>query len=220
MRSYLKYSNLSQAITLGGCVTLMSIPRLDQGGTPQWLYVAIAFLCLTLVAGAATAWGSCGGLVGLFPVGRRLAIGLGAALIGGLALFPVYTQWLDPWLKEALMHAGDADRLQLQFPDTLWKQVAVVLWIAGFQVLFFNAAAMSFFCRLTGRISVAIALAVALRVCVSYIQFASISMDNTLPFHVVHGLTCAIACLLFARAGLLPTSLFAAVPAMRHLWWG
>jgi hypothetical protein len=220
MRDYLTISNLSKAMALGGCVTLMSLPRLVQGGEPRWLYVSTAIFCLVLLAGAATAWGRCGGMLGLFPRGRRRLIGLSTGLAAGLLIVPLYTMWLDPWLSEALRHAGDADRLQLEFPDAPWKKVAIVLWAAGFQVLFFNAAAMSFLCRLTNNVPVALILAIVFRLFVSHLQFEDVPIDGTLAFALTHALVCAIGCILFARTGLMPVALFAAVLASRHFFQG
>ena len=185
MRTYLQISNLAKAVALGGCITILSIPRLIQGGTPHWLYITIAFLSLTLMGGAVGAWGTCAGMVGPFPAGRRLAIGLAAGLIAGLILLPVFACWLDPLHKEALVRSGDARQLSVQFPDTTWKQFAIVLWVSGFQVLFFCAATMSLFSRVTGRWPVALVLAIALRLYVTHRQFSSIAIDSPVPFYAV-----------------------------------
>jgi len=205
---------------LGGGITVMAVPRLVQGEAPAWLYVAAAFLCLTFVAGAATAWGTAAGMVGLFPCRRRLVAGLIAGGVAGVVLLPVFVLWLDPLLKEALLRLGDAARVGLQFPDRLWQKVAIVLWAAGFQVLFFEAATMSFFCRLTGRWLIALSLAVAFRIFVVNLQMADVPVNSTMPFHLVYGLTSVTGCVLFARGGLPAASLFAAVLAIRHFWTG
>lgn len=198
----------------------MAVPRLLQGGEPAWLYVGLAFLCMTFVAGAATAWGTTAGMVGLFPCRRRLVAGLIAGAVAGLVLIPVFVLWLDPWHKEALLRLDDTARLGLQFPDTPWQKVAIVLWAAGFQVLFFEAASMSFFCRLTGRLLIALSLAVAFRIFVSHLQMADLPVDSAMPFYLVYGLTSVTGCVLFARAGLPAASVFAASLAIRHFWAG
>ena len=220
MRAYLQSSNLVKAMGLGGGVTVMALPRLLQGGDPAWLYVVIAFLCLTLVAGAATAWGSSAGMVGLFPRGRRRVAGLVAGGVAGVVLLPFLVLWFDPWLREALVCAGDATRVGFQFPDTAWTQVAIVLWAAGFQVLFFEAATMSFFCRLTRRWLIALTLAVAFRVFVGHLQLEGVPVGSPPAFFFMHGVTSAIGCILFSCGGLPSASLFAAVLAARHFWAG
>ncbi len=220
MRDYLQLSNLSRATRLGGIITLMSIPRLVQGNAPHWLYVFAAFLCLTLVAGAATAWGETGGMAGLFPRDRRLGVGLVFAVLAGILVGIIHSVALDPLLQEALVDSGNTDRLLLQFPNTIGKQVAIILWVAGFQALFFNAAAMSFLCRLTRRITIALPLAIAFRVFVSHLQLESLHLGAIVPYYAMNGISCAVGCMLFARAGLIPASLFAAILASRHVFQG
>ncbi|MDA0991967.1 MAG: hypothetical protein O3A51_14600 [Verrucomicrobia bacterium] len=217
MRTYISLPNLARAVVLGGGMTLLSIPRLLQGSLSPVLYVATALLCLTMLAGMMTAWSAAGGMTGFWPGARRRWVGCGVAVLLGAMLVPLLTQWLDPMIKQALIASGHTERLQLQFPETRWQQAALILWVAGFQVLFFTASAMSLFSRLTKRWPMALVLAVILRLSVAHVQFDNIPIASMGPIYGMHAVSTAISCTLFARAGLLPAILFALVLSLHHL---
>jgi len=218
VRQYLTISNMRKAAALGGAVTLMSVPRMLQGGMDLALYVPAALAGMTLVSGAATAWSDRAGMHGLFPERRRLiaGLGVGSAAAGALAL--AYLFWPDPLFRSVIIGSGKPEVIALQYPATVGGVLALALWGAGFETTFFRAAAMSFFGRLTGRLWMTIALAVALRIFVTckYLAGAGI-VDHPGLFLAAAALTGTISSFLFARYGLPAPMLFSAVLALRLL---
>ena len=75
-------------------------------------------------------------------------------------------------------------------------------------------------CRFRPVNAVALILAIVFRLFVSHLQFEDVPIDGTLAFALTHSLVCAIGCILFARTGLMPVALFAAVLASRHFFQG
>ena len=216
MRAYLNEANLRKALAVSAVATALCTPRIVLSPVPADLYIPLAFLVLTLLAGAVMAWGRCGGMVGAFPRGHRIwKWSLGAAVAGG-ALTPIYAYWLDPMLKQILTAAGNTSRLQLQCPNTFSACLAAALWVVGFQVLFYDAAAMSFFSRLTKRWPIALALAVALRIFVTHRQFSTIPVESVWPFHAMNCLASIGGCLFFARGGLPGATAFAFMLSLRR----
>lgn len=211
MRAYLSESNLVKAAGLAAIVTLMSVPRLIQSGRPLGLYVPVTFMAMALVGGTITAWGRCGGMAGIAAERRMFPRGVAvAAVLAALAL-PVQVFWLDPLLRHALAAALDPSARALSYPATAGGCVAVMLWSAGFETVFLQAAPMSFFSRLTGRTRVALALCLALRVYVAYRQVVFSGMtDGTAALILSAAATTAAGCMLFARFGLAPGMLLAA----------
>jgi len=216
MRAYLDEANLLKALAVGAVATALCTPRLVVSPVPADLYIPLAFLLLTLLAGAVTAWGRCGGMVGAFPRGCRVWKWSFWAAVAGVALTPIYACWLDPMLKQALTAAGNTSRLRLQCPDTFSACLAAALWVVGFQVLFYDAAAMSFFSRLTKRWPIALALAVVLRIFITHRQFSTIPVESILPFHAMNCLASIGGCLFFARAGLPGAATFAFMLSLRR----
>ena len=211
MRAYLTESNLVKAAGLAVMVTLMSVPRLVQTGRPLGLFVVMTFLVMTLVCGAVTAWSRCAGLAGAVTARRTLMRGAAAAAAVGLGSLPIQVFWLDPLLRHALAGGANHSMAALSYPATVGGCLALILWSAGFQTIFFQAAPMSFFARLTGSRLVALGLCLALRVYVAYRQVVYSGMTDCLGLFVVSAAgTAAVGCVLFARYGLAPAMLLAA----------
>ena len=210
MRDYLSLGNLWKAVLLGAAVTLMSIPRIIQGGMPVAPFAMLALFGMTLISGAATAWGEKGGMCGLFPGWRRTGIGLGLAALLTIIAAPISCLWLDPRLYGAIEATGDTKALTLAYPDTAAGKIASVLWSGGFHVMFFVIAGMSFLARLTGKATVSIAIIVVFRVAVGLYKAQEAGMtDHVSLLLLLSAVQTACSCLLFARTGLLPTMVFA-----------
>ncbi|MBN1669932.1 MAG: hypothetical protein JXR37_02790 [Kiritimatiellae bacterium] len=222
MRDYLSEKNLLKAAALGAVVTLMAVPRIEAGGLRVGVFAVGAFLGSTLVGGMATAWGTRAGMCGLFPDTRRILYGSAAAALLASVLMPLAALF-DPILKAAVAEAGGERLLSLQFPDTAFGVLALILWSAGFSTLFFAAASVSFFARVCRRQHIAIALAVGLQVLVRYQQLAGGGVSHGVPLFLAESIVAGLVpCLLFARAGIIPAAVFNAVLDARHLWrvWG
>ena len=210
MRDYLSIGNLWKALLLGAVMTVMSIPRIVQGGMPLGPYVPGAFFAMTLVSGAATAWGGKGGMCGLFPGGRRMWVGFGLAVLLTIVGTPIYCLWLDPVLYAALAATGDVKMLALRYPDAIVGKLSLMLWSGSFQVMFFAVAGMSFLTRLTGRPWISGALVVLFRVAVGLYQISEAGVTDSIPvFLLGSAVATACSCALFARTGLPPVMAFA-----------
>lgn len=211
MRRYVSMSNLKAAVLLGSIATIMSIPRIGEGGMPLHLYVPAALLAMVLVGGAATAWSGSAGLAGLIPERQKLLRGMLIAVALVAAFAPIQLFLMDPVFRQVLEATGDKQALALRYPTTLFGGAAIVLWAAGFETLFFYAAPVSFLTRLTGRPWMAIVMTTGLRLIVVSEQLTLIGTnDATALFFASAAATTLISCLLFARFGLPATSLFAA----------
>jgi hypothetical protein len=216
MREYLTVENLWRAAAWSALVTCMAIPRILQTAQSLAFYLPATFVSLMLVAGAVTAWGSRGGMVGPLPAWRRLLAGVGVAALLVLVWLPLATP-MDALLRQALTASGKAGLIQLAYPNTPGGCWALLLWSAGFETLFFQGAAMAFVARITGRQDVAIIGAVALRV---YVTHRKLTMEGLAPVPPValylSALSSLVACLLFARGGLPAAMTFAAGVSARH----
>jgi hypothetical protein len=218
MRDYLSIGNFAKAALLGGAVTLLSIPRFTDGGMPLALYVPASLATMTLVAGAATAWGRRAGMAGVWPERRRALWGvvIGALLGGALALVYVRT---DPVCRDAIARTGDSRLLALQFPATASGRFALSLWSAGFGTLFFCAATMSFLARLTGRQWLAVLGAVVIRLFLVHHRLASEGVTQSIPIFLLrNAVVSAASCTFFARFGLPSAMTFSWVLELRHLF--
>jgi hypothetical protein len=211
MRVYLSEMNLRKAAVLAALVTLMTVPRLIQGDKPLGLFLPLTFITMMLVGGIVTAWGRYAGMPGfvtdraIFLRGVRTA-----AVVTGLAL-PLQVLWVDPVLRSALAGAADRSMAALSYPVTVRGCLALMLWSAGFQAIFLQAAPMSFFTRLTRRPDVALCLCLTLRVYIAYRQMALSGMTASIGLFIVSAVgTVAAGCFVFARFGLGPTLLLAA----------
>jgi hypothetical protein len=211
MRDYVSEDNLKRALPIAAVVTLLSLPRIHFTGFPLGMYGVAAFLSMLLIGGAATAWGRKAGMAGCFP-DRRLWIGgvLVASLVL-LVLVPIQRYVLDPPILAAMEQSGAPETFVLRhYPITTLGRAAMVLWTAGFETLFFVAAPMAFFGRLTGRVWVAVVFTALFRTTVTAGYLSYIAMPAPFLTLTFGGIQAVTACVLFARAGLIPASFFAA----------
>ena len=223
MRRYLSISNFKKAALLGAVMTLLSAPRILGSGLMPFQFVISAFAGLTLVAAMATAWGKSAGMSGLFPPRIVLLRGLLLASILLIILFPIKVFWFNPLLYTAIEQTGNETALRLLFPDTFISGVTLMLWVMSFEVLFFKAAAMSFFARLTNSISAALILSAMLRVFVTWLKINEIEVEAGLFLILSHAaLINLLSCLMFARYG-LPAPMLLAGGLAIYRWiflWG
>ena len=209
MRDYLLVSNLSKASAIGGVATLMSVPRLIQAGVEFWIYLPVVFGGMTLSAAAVTAWSNRAGMCGMFPSRRRMLTGLGIAAVLACTITPIYSCWLDPIFRHAIAATGDRGMLRMRYPVTLGGCITITLWSASFETVFFRAATMSFFARLTGSLWISLIAAVGLRIFVILKQLSTAGIVDAIPLFVVCTVIVSfISCVLFARTGLPGTVLF------------
>ncbi|MDT8318365.1 MAG: hypothetical protein RQ824_10330 [bacterium] len=204
-------------------MTILSAPRILSSGVLPVQFIISAFAGLTLVAAMATAWGRSAGMKGLFPPRFIVLRGLLLAFILLIILLPIKIFWFNPLLYSAVEQTGNGAALRLLFPDTFISGVALMLWVMSFEALFFRAAAMSFFARLTNRLSVALVLSAMLRVFVTWLKISEIGVEDGLFLILSHAaIINLLSCLMFARYGLPAPMLFAGGLAM-YRWvfiWG
>lgn len=217
MRVYLSERNLLKAAALGAVVTLMSVPRILVAGLNPAFYIPAAFVGMTLVSGAATAWGGYAGMAGVWPR-RGLGRNLGFATLAGLALALVSFLLLDPVFSQAIAGGGDREFLELQYPVTVGGCAALVLWSAGFETVFFYAAASSFVVRISRRVWTAYVFSAALRLVVTLHQMAGAGITEAEHLFAAGSVVASfITCLLFVRGGLPAAMVFTAVLNLRLL---
>lgn len=217
MRDLLSESNLRKALGLSALATAASVPRILHGGLNPWFYVPAAFVSLTLIAGMASAWDRRAGLAGLWPDPRRRWGGAVVAALAGLALVPVALK-LDPAVRAAFAGGSNPTTLALQYPGSAAGVLALILWSAGFELLFFVAAPAAFFGRLLNRKWIAIAGPVVLRVVVAHHQLVNGNITGAVPLILTAtGVFSGIACLLFAQFGLVAPAVFVAIIEARLL---
>lgn len=211
MRDYLSLPNLHKALLLASVITAMSVGRLVHAGVNLALYIPATFLAMTFVSGAVTAWGRRAGMAGLATDAKTLTPGVGAAVLLALAALPVHYFGSDPILREALASADNPAAVEMSYPSTTSGRFALMLWSAGFQAMFFVAAPMSFFGRLTGRAWVAAGFCIAVRTYVVHLQVGHAGLAEQVPLFLASAVvTTLVACVLFARYGLIPAMIFAA----------
>lgn len=210
MRDYLTDSNLVRSAGLSAVLTLMSAGRLLQGDLPFIEYVILTFLVMILISGAVWAWGRSAGMPGIVTDRQTLVTGVAIAVVVSLVMLPIRICWLDRLAHRLLQGAGNQAFVELSYPSSWSGRLALVLWSAGFQVMFLQAAPMSLFTRVTGRPVVAAGLCIALRAYVVYRQMAEAGiMEGAWLFMVPATAGVAVGCFLFARYGLVPAMLFA-----------
>jgi hypothetical protein len=163
---------------------------------------------MTLVSAAATAWGDQGGLRGLFPERRYVIRGLMAALLFGIIALTLKVRLTDPILKLSL----PPKMLALSFPATAAGLAGIILWAAGFENMFFNVAATSYFTRLSHNMWLAVALSASFRTFVASRLLMSAGIESPLLLSL-NAVSCLIACTLFATSGLPAAMLFSALAA-------
>ncbi len=218
MRDYLSISNLRKSLVLGSAVTAAATPRILQGSDNAEILIPSAMLLMTLVAGAVLAWGARGGMVGAFPDRRVMLAGLAGALLVGLVAGMLRMIWSDQALRDVLVSPDLVARFELSFPGTVAEKLALVLWAAGFQVLFFQAGVMAFASRLTGRWEYALVLAGFFRIWVMHLQMDQAGVPPVLSAYIMSTATTLIGATLFARSGLPAAMVFAAAIELRLLW--
>ena len=211
MREYLSLSNLGKALLLSALCTLASVPRITEGGLNPRFFIPAAFLSLTFIAGAVTAWSTSAGMAGFWPDWRRQLRGIGIALLAALLLWPVALK-LDPVVRAAFAAKSDTYTLLLQYPDSVAGVAALVLWAASFELLFFVAAPAAFFARLFNSKWAAVVGPALARVFVAYYQLTAGQITDAVPLILVtYGAMTAASCFLFSRFGLAAAAVFAAV---------
>jgi len=222
MKRYLSINNFKKAALLGAVMTIFSAPRILSSGVMPFQFVISAFAGLTLVAAMATAWSRSAGMNGLFPPRNILLRGLLLASILLIVLLPIKVFWFNPLLYAAVERTGDETALRLLFPDTLTSGIALMLWVMSFEVLFFKAAAMSFFARLTNSLSAALILSAMLRVFVTWLKISEIGVEEGLFLILAHAAFInVLSCLMLARYGLPAPMLLAgglAIYRWNFLW--
>lgn len=219
MREYLAFINLNRALALAAVGTVMALPRLVQAGDRIGLRVMGCLLGMTFAAGTVTAWGTKAGLRGPCRRVRETVIGLGAALLLALILFPVQQFVVHPLFEKAVLSSADAQWIGLQLPATIHDWLALALWSAGFQTLFCVAAPTCLAARLTGRVWPAIVLTAALSGFVVSQQLVAyhvgLSRGLLVTASAAKGL---LACLMYLRFGLAPSAALM-VGFNLHLLW-
>ena len=210
-------SNLKQATALAALVSVMAIPRIIEGELGILPRLLMAFPAMTLVAGSATAWGKHGGMCGPWPERHVAARGMRVALIAGFAMAPVLLAF-DFDLKTVMAAALRPHAVTLAFPETVSGCLALMLWSAGFETLFFRAGTMAFIARVTRRLWIAVLGSVLLRAFVTFMLMTPADVSTVMIVRLIGvSVLSAVACLLYARAGLPAAMLFAAVLESRHL---
>ena len=215
MKTYFTLSNLRRAAPIAAAAGIMAVPRILQhpGGSAILLVVVVPVL--TLVAGSATAWGACGGMSGVFPRGGATPAWLACAAVAGILFLPAVL-WHDS-VVAPVFRGGNPRAFLLAFPQTTALALALVLWNAGFETLFFQASAMSFTARLTGSVTASVMACIALRLAVMALQLKLSGLAGLTPFMAVFSTAeTFVSCVFFARAGLPGAVVFNTVVAARH----
>lgn len=207
-----------RAFAIGVVVTMMAVPRMMLAGVPLSRYIPASLFSMTLVAGMATAWGHYGGLHGLFPERRRMLTGLMAALCLALLAIPMARR-LDA-MRAALSDAGVIEHWVSQPPPAEPVAVAaLLLWVAGFETVFFQAGVISYLARLFKNWRPALCGSVILRGVIAYVQMGrDLTVDGALGFQIGALIDATVAGALYVAAGWPAAAAYAVVLAMRHFW--
>jgi hypothetical protein len=206
LREFLDVDNLRRALWMSAMVTALAYPRITLAGYGlglNILYALAAFISMTLVCGAVTAWSGMRGLSRLIPDRAVLLKGLATALVLGLT-FGVLKGWiLDPILEKAMVLNLPAEEVDLHFPADAFGIFALMCWVAGFETLFFEGGTMTLWSRITGSIWIATAVTVLFRLGVVLIQTNRLDLGMWLvPTILAYIGSQIIGCQLLARAGL------------------
>jgi hypothetical protein len=133
------------------------------------------------------------------------------AAILSFIILPLYIAWIDPLLLPAIKASGDVKMLAIRYPSTLPGQLALFLWAAGFEAMFFQGGIMSVIARATGSQWVAVAVSVGVRTLVTASQLSELNIPNAQAFLMsASSLVTLISCILFARFGFPATMIFSA----------
>ena len=221
MREYLALPNLIKALLLGGITAVMALPRIVQAGMDPVLGGVTAFTAMTMTAGMVCAWGGKAGMAGLFPAWHKALGGITVALVAGCCVSVLSLHVIDPVVKHVFSVTGNGKSLELMFSDSTKECVGLLLWGAGFEILFFEAGAMSFFARLTGSSSVSVLGAAGLKMFVVFNRLSELGITDEIPLFIISsGATSAVACILFAKSGLPAIVVFSVVLSLRHFLAG
>ncbi len=218
MKDFLTERTLRHGILLGLGATALAVPRLLEAELPMAFpgLLVFTFLATTAAGGVAWAWQRKAGMFGLFPDRRRMIVGAAWGAAAGIVVAGIL-QATDPLLRAAIAAVDDARVWQATFPATPAECLNRMLWGAGAQTLFFTAATLGFFGRLTGRLWLSILLIVALRAGITLHKFADAGLNDVLlPYVLLAAANGAVACLLCARAGLPAAMTFSATVDLRH----
>lgn len=206
---YFSIDNFRQALLPGAIMTLLTAPRIFASGLFPPFYVIPTFFIMILLSATVTAWSRSAGMKGAFPPAREIVKGLLIAFLLLGLLFPPKYFWFNPFFHSAIAATGNMQALRLVFPETLISAIALTLWVMGFETLFFQAAAMSFFARLTNHTWAVLLLSTLLRFYVTLLRIHDIGIKNGTEVILSHAILMNIlSCLLFMRYGLLPPMLF------------
>lgn len=218
MKEFAREENLKRALLFGALLTLLSIPRLvevDLALPPPGL-ILFTFGVMTFASGAAMAWQHHGGMAGLFPGKRRTALGTGWAVIAGLVLLSAFF-FIDPLLPRELAANAAYQRWGIVYPENEAEVISRILWSAGFQTMFFTAAAMAVFCRVTRNVWVSLLIVLCGRMLITAYRLTALELQAIIPpFLLITALFAIVSCLLFARYGLIPAAACAATIESRH----
>ena len=209
MSEFLSINNFKKAGLLGLVMCLLSAPRILTSDIYSLRHVIYAFAALTLLSATVTAWGKSAGMKGLFPSAQEALQGLKLAALIVILFFPIKVLWFNPALYAAVESTGNAGALILLFPETLFAGIALTLWVMSFETLFFQAAAISFFGRLSRHFLAALILSTLFRGYVSWLKLGNIGVETAQFLILSHALIInVISCILFARYGLPASMLF------------
>ena len=218
MRALSQIDNLAKAACLSGMVTFMSVPRILTTNLP-WVYIPFSFFVGILICAAVTAWSYTDGLNGLLRSPRETLAATAVVLVIVALALPFQIYVLDPHYRGLLEEAGGGSNLLAQFPQTIMEWVGLALWSAGFQILFFVAAPICYFARLTHRLWLAVALTVLFHLYVMSRQCGTYGLNGSITLLLFFTLiTGMISCVFFVRAGLIPVMLLT-VGLKIHLLW-
>jgi hypothetical protein len=221
MRKYLSFPNLRKAALLGLVMALMSAPRIIMSGFPL-SYVLAAYAGLIAFGGMATAWSRYAGMQGLLPPLKRTLTGLAVTLALLVVLMPIQIHFFNPMFHASISLTGNAEALSLLYPQTLGAGIALALWSMSFETLFFRAAVMSFFAKLTKRITLTLLFAVGIRLLVGYLKLGEIGIaDGGFVILIFVAIISLISCTIFALYGLPAAMLLSgglAIARWTFLW--
>ncbi len=209
MGRYFSVVNFKEAARLGGLMTLLSLPRVLTDGVLPPYFILFTLLWLVMLAAAVTAWGRCAGMAAYFPSGKRVVKGLLWALLLVVLSFPVKVYWFNPLLLGALEMTGNEKAVGLVFPATLISGAELTLWVMSFEVLFFQAATLSFFAKLLKSFYPALFFTAIFRALVTLLKLRELGVESgeaVILFHAI--IVNVVSCLLFSRFGLPASMLF------------
>ena len=154
---------------------------------------------------------------GPFPERGRMLKGMWIAVLVALLIAPVLF-WTEGGIISELKANDNQAALKLMYPASIGGCLALMLWGAGFETLFFRAATMSFLARISGRQWIAVFGAVIFRVWVSSVKYGDVGLESSVGLRLAGvALLSTVSCLFYVRAGLPATMMFAATLDARHL---